>query len=57
MDPTHVGDDEIEDVDQEWAKEMYFPLLGEVEERLRDARAHTPVPERTLVNATLPRLD
>jgi hypothetical protein len=54
---VHVGDDEIEDVDQEWAKEMYFQLLGEVEERLRDARALAPVPERTLVNAALPRLD
>jgi hypothetical protein len=52
---VHVGDDEIEDVDQEWAKEMYFQLLGEVEERLRDARALAPVPERTLVNASLPR--
>ncbi|ADH88626.1 hypothetical protein Snov_1316 [Ancylobacter novellus DSM 506] len=27
MDRMHVSDHEIEDVDQEWAKEMYFQLL------------------------------
>lgn len=44
---VYVGDDEIEDADQEQAKEMYFRLLGYVEERLRDARALASKPVAT----------
>jgi len=41
-----VDDDEIEDVELEWAKETHLQLLGEVEERVGDARALASVPVR-----------